>query len=83
MEYNDKEVMLMSERPEGTHIISIKRSLLVHRFLVAYCITTHKAQGSTIDDDITIWDWDKMDIKLRYTAITRVRKASQLNFKSV
>jgi len=83
MEFNDIEVMLMSERPEGTHIISIKRSLLVHRFLVAYCITTHKAQGSTIDEPVTIWDWEKMDIKLRYTAITRVRKASQLNFHSV
>ena len=82
MDYNDNEVMLMSERPEGEHIIAIKRSLLIHRFLVAYCITTHKAQGSTIDEDITIWDWEKMDIKLRYTSITRVKKARQLNFKS-
>jgi ATP-dependent exoDNAse (exonuclease V) alpha subunit len=83
MEFNDKEVMLMSERPDGKHIISIKKSHLVHRFLVAYCITTHKAQGSTIDEPITIWDWEKMDIKLRYTAITRAKKASQINFHSI
>ena len=81
--FTKDKVKLKSERPEGEHIIEINKSLLVHRFLVAYCITTHKAQGSTIDEPITIWDWEKMDIKLRYTAITRVRKASQLNFKSV
>jgi hypothetical protein len=83
MDFNNDEVMLMAERPEGAHVISIKLSLLTHRFLVAYCITTHKAQGSTIDSDITIWDWNLMTQKLRYTAITRVKNASQLNFHSV
>jgi hypothetical protein len=42
--------------------------------LCCYCMTTHKSQGVTINGAVTIHDWDLMDMKLRYTAITRVKK---------
>ena len=67
-------VSLMSQRPneEGEaedHIIEIALNELQKYFLCAYCITTHKSQGDTIQGAITIHDWDLMDKKLRYTAI--------------
>tara|TARA_R110002153_G_scaffold75250_2_gene194826 strand:+ start:7493 stop:11491 length:3999 start_codon:yes stop_codon:yes gene_type:complete len=47
---------------------------LQNYMLCCYCMTTHKSQGVTIDGAVTIHDWQLMDKKLRYTAITRVKK---------
>lgn len=43
-------------------------------FAVNYCSTTHKSQGDTITEDFTIWDWNRMSKKLRYTAMSRAKK---------
>lgn len=40
-------------------------------FRVAYCVTTHSSQGETIKEEYTIWEWDKMDERLRYVALSR------------
>jgi hypothetical protein len=69
-----------SQRPDGTHKVEIETKDFYKYFLVAYCITTHKAQGSTINGKLTIWDWEQMGEKLRYTAITRATKKEYINF---
>lgn len=76
-------VMLESERPDEDgkpykHIIGVKLIELQKYFLCAYCVTTHKSQGITINGALTIHDWDLMDKKLRYTAITRAKKLSNI-----
>ena len=76
-------VMLESERPDEdgipySHIIGVKLIELQKYFLCAYCVTTHKSQGITINGALTIHDWDLMDKKLRYTAITRAKKLSNI-----
>ena len=48
-------------------------------FYPAYCITTHKAQGTTIDKPFTIYEWRLFDKKLKYTALTRSTKKEYLN----
>ena len=40
-------------------------------FYPAYCITTHKMQGETLNTPYTIHDFDMMDQKLKYVALTR------------
>ena len=47
---------------------------LQSKFLVAWAITTHKAQGQTIKEKIRIWDWSYMNTELRYTAMSRVTR---------
>ena len=49
-------------------------------FLMNYCSTTHKSQGETIMENYTIYDWNAMDIKIRYTALSRARKIEQVCF---
>jgi hypothetical protein len=49
-------------------------------FLMNYCSTTHKSQGETIVENFTIYDWNAMDIKIRYTALSRARKIEQVCF---
>lgn len=48
-------------------------------FVMNYCSTTHKSQGATIDNDIVLMDWPKMSKNLKYTAITRAKKLSQIS----
>ena len=48
-------------------------------FHPAYCITTHKCQGSTINQPMTIYEWRRMTDKMKYTAITRATKKDYLN----
>ena len=40
-------------------------------FYVAYCITIHSSQGETFNESYTIHDWEKLDKRLRYVALTR------------
>lgn len=47
-------------------------------FYIAFCITTHKSQGETIDEKYTIYEWDKMDTKLKYVAISRGKEISNI-----
>jgi hypothetical protein len=40
-------------------------------FTVAYCITVHKAQGQTWDEAYAIYEWERMNRRLLYTATSR------------
>ncbi len=49
-------------------------------FCLNYCSTAYRAQGETITEDFTIYDWDKMSTKCRYTALSRAKKPEQVSF---
>ena len=57
---------------------------IIRFWLSAYCITIHKAQGDTYDDEYTIWDWKKLAAmgmdgrRLRYVAQSRSTKPDEL-----
>ena len=40
-------------------------------FHVAFCITIHKAQGQTFTESYTIHEWNKLDRRLKYVALSR------------
>ncbi len=42
-------------------------------FLVGYATTTHSVQGMSIGKPYTIHEWDRMDQRLRYVALSRSR----------
>lgn len=48
-------------------------------FVLAYAITTHSAQGLTLDFNYCIHEMDKMDKNLIYTALSRAKKMNQIN----
>jgi len=49
-------------------------------FLLNYCSTTHKSQGETITVEYTIYDWDGMTTKIKYTALSRAVKYENVYF---
>jgi ATP-dependent exoDNAse (exonuclease V) alpha subunit len=79
----DEEIGLYNERPDENgnkegYNISIPIEDFNKYFLMNYCSTTHKTQGETITENFTIYDWDAMDTKLRYTALSRAKKIEQV-----
>ena len=79
----NEEIGIFNERPDENgekeaYNLSIPIEEFNKYFLMNYCSTTHKAQGETITENFTIYDWDAMDTKLRYTALSRAKKIEQV-----
>jgi hypothetical protein len=70
-EYKVTQVGRTAITLDDKHYLPI--SLVKKNFIHAYCRTCHSFQGSSIDDRITIWDWNyfRVDRKWIYTAVTR------------
>ena len=75
---NEKEVIAVSQRPEGLHTFTFPTDKFHKYFVLNFAATTHKSQGDTINSKIVIWDWDRMDTKCRYTAVTRAKELNQI-----
>ena len=48
-------------------------------FYPAYCITIHKSQGQTYDFPYTIHEWNRLNKKLKYVALTRATDIKLIN----
>ena len=48
-------------------------------FYVAYCITTHKSQGMTINEAYTIHEFEKFDERLKYVSLSRSTNKKNIN----
>jgi hypothetical protein len=82
-EYDDQFLYLLSERPNENgeifnHLIDIKIDDLQKYFYLNYCSTTHKSQGETISENFTIYDFNFMSKKCKYTALSRAKRAEQI-----
>jgi ATP-dependent exoDNAse (exonuclease V) alpha subunit len=81
---NAESIVAVSKRagedgePEE-HTFTISTDEFHEFFLLNYCSTTHKQQGATIDNDIIIFDYEDMPRELKYTAVTRPKKLSQIS----
>ena len=81
--YDDEFLYLSSERPDENgeifnHKIDIKINDLQKNFCLNYCSTTHKSQGETITENYTIYDFNFMSKKCKYTALSRAKRAEQI-----
>ena len=59
--------------------IDIKLEDINKLFYLGFCFTTHRAQGETINEDYTIYEWEKMNKKLRYVALSRGTDKKNIN----
>jgi hypothetical protein len=82
---DEETVVAVSKRVvdgvEEEHVVSIPTNEFHNYFMLNYCSTTHCQQGATIDNNIVIFDYDRMSRELRYTALTRAKKLSQIYVK--
>ena len=47
-------------------------------FNLCYCMTIHKSQGSTFDDEYKIYEWEKLSTSLKYVALSRGRDIEKI-----
>jgi hypothetical protein len=71
----DDEIIVADEVSERT--VPIPEFTKI--FNVAYCITTHKAQGATFDEAYTIHEFDQFDKRLKYVALSRATDINLIN----
>ena len=81
--YDNEYLYLLSDRPDENgevikHRIDIKINDLQKNFCLNYCSTTHKSQGETITENYTIYDFNFMSKKCKYTALSRAKRAEQI-----
>jgi hypothetical protein len=86
--YDETHIYLYCERPDDdgekvNHSIDVEINKFNDLFALNYCSTTHKKQGATITENFTIYDWNKMSTRCRYTALSRARKPEQVSFASI
>ena len=82
-EFTIKEIDFFNEiiiiTDEFNKEIEIKHDEFQKLFYVAFCITTHKSQGATIDRPYTIHEFNLFDSRLRYVALSRATKMEYIN----
>lgn len=81
--YDNEFIYLSSDRPDENgdifkHKIDVKIEDIQKNFLLNYCSTTHKSQGETITENFTIYDFNFMCKKCKYTALSRGKKMEQI-----
>ena len=59
--------------------VVISKDQFQKMFRMAYCITTHSAQGATYDFPYSIYDWHLMDKRLKYFALSRSTSEKHIN----
>ena len=77
MKVNDKNIIVKIEGVEKE--IELDYDEFGKSFYPAYCITVHKSQGITIEEDYTIYDWDRMDDRLKYVGLSRAVSHKNIN----
>lgn len=83
-----KQVVCVAQRADDEgkpyeHEHTVELEEFQKHFLMNYCSTTHKSQGETITEEYTIWEWQLMDKRLKYTALSRAKRLEQVRFRSM
>ena len=76
-EINDKDVTIFNNEKEL--IIPIERFNKI--FMLAFCITTHKSQGISLNKAYCIYEFNKMNKRLRYVSLSRAINYENINLK--
>ena len=77
VDFNTKQIVIAIDGKEEQLKLDIEAFRM--NFHCAYCITIHRSQGCSIDEAYTIYEWSKLDRKLRYVALSRSRSLSYMN----
>ena len=77
---NDQELVLSDHSINNSYSVPIK--VVKANFIHGYCRTCHSLQGSSINSEISIFDWDLpyTSRKWIYTAITRATEFKNVIF---
>ena len=75
----DKNSIMLRSQADANKIVKNSVKSFQMNFYVAYAMTIHKSQGSTFNQPYTIHQWNRLDEKLKYVAISRTTKKDFVN----
>ena len=70
---------IVIESDEGELVKTIPFTDVCSLFYPAYCMTTHKSQGSSFKFEYTIYEWSRMNENMKYVALSRGITKSKVN----
>jgi ATP-dependent exoDNAse (exonuclease V) alpha subunit len=76
-EIKDKDGNIVMDKIIKT--LKIKSDEFQKNFRIGYVFTTHSSQGMSIDKPYTIHEFNRMDRKLKYVALSRDTKHENIN----
>ena len=80
----DKEKQLITLKyKDNDNTLDIEFNNFQKFFLPSYGMTCHCSQGMTIDEPYSIHEFQKMDKKLRYVALSRSKKHEYINIMNI
>ena len=63
-------------------VIEVEHDMFQRYFRVAFAVTIHCSQGQTISGKYTIHEWEKMDTRLKYVALSRGTDCDNVQIKN-
>jgi hypothetical protein len=60
----------------------LNKTDIAKNFSPAYAFTSYKAEGQTLDQPYTIWEFDNMHYKTRYTTLTRATNCKNITINT-
>ena len=77
--FNKEVVRLNRIYSKTEQELEIPITKFMYIFYPAYCTSTHRSQGLTINEPFTIHEYERMDKHLRYTALSRSTEFKLVN----
>jgi hypothetical protein len=77
-----KDESIVLKDLHGDHAFELNRDVIKKHFIHSYCRTCHSFQGSSIEGEITIFDWRFFFVNRKwiYTAVTRATELKNVFF---
>jgi energy-coupling factor transporter ATP-binding protein EcfA2 len=76
---SEEFITLTSADKDSIACMDIPTEDFTKLFHIAFCITCHKSQGETYNHPYTIHEWNKMDSRLKYVALSRATQKQFIN----
>ena len=72
-------ITITSSENDSIACMSIRTSDFVKLFNIGFCITIQCAQGQSYDHPYSIYEWEKLNERLKYVSLSRSTKLSYIN----
>jgi len=72
-------ITITSSENDSIACKSIKTSEFTKLFNIGFCITIHCCQGQSYDHPYSIYEWEKLDERLKYVSLSRSTKKEFIN----
>ena len=86
--FNNEKFVVKNTFAESITLENDRTQIEIHRldlstfFNLSFATTVHKSQGDSINENFTIWEWNKMNKRMKYTALSRATCAEIVSIKT-